>query len=540
MQLQMFAVVTELAKKLPIIEDTIIGKGIKYTIFAPSDQAFAKAGKLSDVAIDNMLKYHIIPIETKSTDFIGIHYEQTLVDSPDFVKLAAKTKQKLIINNEGETLTISNGNGNVGKVVGADYVASNGIIQIVDAIIELPKNPMSVMVQRKDINGFGKLITAASLEKLFDGLIGATIFAPSNEALKKVHPELLSSNNLSRLTSIIRHHIVPDRVVFSGELLEGTSDNLKSYERSTIPISKIGKVLLVDKSVVITPDILLNNGNLHVIDELLLPPGIELAPNEFANIHPNNSNNSKKESIPSQDDDNDGSTIIIVSVLGGFVGIFAATAWILIHLKRRQKRRFLKNNLKHTTIDNDSNILCIPSDNRESNYSATTFATQNNNSNEGFGNILTGGFGNNIIHGNTINDGRNSNQGAISPNDDNGNARNYGRNTNQGAIFPNDDNVNARNYGRNTNQGAIFPNNVTSNVRNYGRNSNQGAISLNIDNNIMMRNYNNRGVVSPINDDRNTSRNSRVESSFNTSNPNNNNNHNSILYGNNYTPHYTQ
>ncbi|CAG8466129.1 7873_t:CDS:2 [Funneliformis mosseae] len=480
-QLQMFAVVTDLAKKLPIIEETI-GNGMKYTIFAPSDQAFAKVGKLSDVAIDNMLKYHIIPKEAKSTDFIGIQYEPTLVDSPDFVKLTAKAKQKLIINNEGEALTISNGNGDVGKVVGADNVASNGIIQIVDAIIELPKSPMSVMGQRKDINGFGKLIIAAGLGNLLDGLIGATIFAPSNEALTKVHHELLTSNNLTRLTSIIRHHIVPDRVVFSGVLLEGASDNLKSYEGSTIPISKIGKVLAIEKSVVITPDILLNNGILHVIDELLLPPGIKLTPDESAKSPPNNSNDtndSKKEPIPSEDDGNNGSTIIIVSVLGGFFGIFAVTAWILIQLKRRQKTKFFN---KH--LNNDE-----------------SFATQNDRfSNQSFGNVITG-------HGNT-------NQEAISPNDDNSNVRNDSRrNTNLGAISPNDGNLNVRNDNRrNTNLGAISPNDGTSYVRNdnrrntnqgaispnedtmnYGRNSNQGAISPNIDNNIMMGNYNNRG-----------------------------------------------
>ncbi|CAI2167605.1 4656_t:CDS:2 [Funneliformis geosporum] len=410
MQFKIFCDVTGLLDKLPIIEETIIGKGNKYTIFAPSNQAFENIGKLSDVAIDNLLKYHIIPKETKSTDFIGTQYEQTLLDSPQFVKLAAKEKQKLIINKEGEAFTISNGNGKVGKVISADNVASNGIIQVVDAIVELPNSPTNVMNQRKEINDFGKLITAANLGNLFDGLIGVTIFAPSNEALAKLNPELLSSD---KVTSIIQHHIVPKKVVFSGVLLEGATDNIKSYEGSTISISKKGKVLSVDNSVVITPDILLNNGNLHVIDELLMPHELKLIPNESAKGPPkNSSNNSPKKSTPSEDEHNNGSTLITVSILGGFVGLFAATTWILIHLKRRQKRKYLEN----TTTYNDVNILQIPSDNnKDKNYSG---ATQNN------------------IHGNAIKDSRNTNQGTIAPNDDNMVVRNYGRNMNQGAISP--------------------------------------------------------------------------------------------------------
>ncbi len=130
-QLAMFTFSTNLTVNLPIIEETILGKGVNYTIFAPSDQAFVKVGILGSDVLGNIIKYHIIPIQAKSTDFIGTQYEQTLIDSPELVKLAGKAKQKLIISKEQDSFTIGNGI-DTGKVFTPDIVASNGIIHIVD------------------------------------------------------------------------------------------------------------------------------------------------------------------------------------------------------------------------------------------------------------------------------------------------------------------------------------------------------------------------------------------------------------------------
>lgn len=128
-----FTAVTNLATNLPVIENTDIGKGAKYTIFAPSDQAFGKIGKLNPEAINNILRYHIIPIEAKSSDFNKIQYQPTLIGSPDLVKLGIpNAKQKLIIKNDNGVITVSNGN-IMGKVVSADNFASNGVIHIIDS-----------------------------------------------------------------------------------------------------------------------------------------------------------------------------------------------------------------------------------------------------------------------------------------------------------------------------------------------------------------------------------------------------------------------
>ncbi|CAI2188439.1 15774_t:CDS:2, partial [Funneliformis geosporum] len=131
---------------------------ISIQIFAPSNQAFENVGKLSDVAIDNLLKRG--------------------------------------------NFNISNGNGKVGKVISAGNVASNK--SSMQVIIELPNSPTNVMDQRKDINDFEKLITAANLGNLFD---------------------IDRSYNICTISV--------GKIGFSGVLLEGASDNLKSYEGST-------------------------------------------------------------------------------------------------------------------------------------------------------------------------------------------------------------------------------------------------------------------------------------------------------------------
>src|SRR3954451_2374117 len=131
--LQAFTMTTNLAVNLPIIEDTVIGKGVKYTIFAPIDQAFAKAKSIDADIINNMIRYHIVPIEAKSSTLNNIQYQPTLIDSDELIKLGdvPNPRQKLVIKNEDGVITV--GNGYVtGKVISADNVASNGIIQIID------------------------------------------------------------------------------------------------------------------------------------------------------------------------------------------------------------------------------------------------------------------------------------------------------------------------------------------------------------------------------------------------------------------------
>ena len=95
-----------------------------YTVFAPSDEAFAK---LPDGAVQSLLaapdtladvvNYHVVPGRMTAADIVG--------------RISAETLQ-------GEDLAISN-NGAIridgARVVSGDIEASNGVIHVIDRVL---------------------------------------------------------------------------------------------------------------------------------------------------------------------------------------------------------------------------------------------------------------------------------------------------------------------------------------------------------------------------------------------------------------------
>lgn len=107
--------------------DTLKGKG-PFTVFAPTDEAFAKLPKGT---LDALLKD-----KKKLTAVLTYHVVSGSVKAADAAKLtSAKTVngQKITIKAKNGAVTI-----NDAKVVTADVQASNGVIHVIDTVL-LPK-----------------------------------------------------------------------------------------------------------------------------------------------------------------------------------------------------------------------------------------------------------------------------------------------------------------------------------------------------------------------------------------------------------------
>jgi len=117
------------AVKAAGLVETLKGDG-PFTVFAPSDEAFAKLpkGTVEDLLkpennskLAAILTYHVIPGKVMSADISG-------------KKLSPKTVQ-------GQTVTVDATDGvtvNSAKVVTADVAATNGVIHVIDTVI-MPK-----------------------------------------------------------------------------------------------------------------------------------------------------------------------------------------------------------------------------------------------------------------------------------------------------------------------------------------------------------------------------------------------------------------
>ena len=106
------------------LDDTLKGEG-SFTVFAPTDEAFAKIqeAQLSALMANNtqltaLLTYHVVPDRHMSADLMDGMLVKTV---------------------SGENLTISLSNGGVmvnnANVIQADIVCTNGVIHVIDTVL---------------------------------------------------------------------------------------------------------------------------------------------------------------------------------------------------------------------------------------------------------------------------------------------------------------------------------------------------------------------------------------------------------------------
>lgn len=123
-------------------------------------------------------------------------------------------------------------------------------------------------------SNFSTLVAAVSAAGLVDTLAGPgsfTVFAPTNAAFAKLPAGTVEAllNDIPTLTKILLYHVVPAKVT-AAEVVNLTS--AKTVEGSEITIKVMdGKVYINGAQVVVT-DIMANNGIIHVIDTVILPP----------------------------------------------------------------------------------------------------------------------------------------------------------------------------------------------------------------------------------------------------------------------------
>lgn len=120
---------------------------------------------------------------------------------------------------------------------------------------------------------FSTLVTAVKAAGLVDTLKGEgpfTVFAPTNAAFKKVPAAKLKAllANKALLTKVLTYHVVSGKVL-AADLKNG--EKVKTVEGASATISlKHGAKINTAK--IIKTDIEADNGVIHVIDTVLLPP----------------------------------------------------------------------------------------------------------------------------------------------------------------------------------------------------------------------------------------------------------------------------
>ncbi len=128
---------------------------------------------------------------------------------------------------------------------------------------------------------FSTLVAAVQAAGLVETLQGPgpfTVFAPTNAAFAALPAglvdKLLLPENKDVLVKILTYHVVSGKVMAA----DVKAGDVPSVEGSNITVAVDGgKVTLNGSSNVVATDVAAFNGVIHVIDAVILPPGLDVA-----------------------------------------------------------------------------------------------------------------------------------------------------------------------------------------------------------------------------------------------------------------------
>jgi len=231
---------------------TLKGDG-PFTVFAPTDEAFAKLGidigMLSKEELTGILLYHVVAADVRSTDLANGFFKTAGGYSIE-VNLDAGVKI------------------NSASVIQADVVATNGVIHVIDEVLMPPSEDIVEKAISFNPDEFNTLVSAVVQADLVNTLKSDgpfTVFAPTDAAFAALGVDLASLSK-EDLTNILLYHVV-SASIFSSDLSEGA---VQTAIGSTVNVSLDGGVKINESNVVIA-NVQTTNGVIHVIDEVLIP-----------------------------------------------------------------------------------------------------------------------------------------------------------------------------------------------------------------------------------------------------------------------------
>lgn len=138
---------------------------------------------------------------------------------------------------------------------------------------------IQTIVETAIANGsFNTLVAAVQAADLVDTLNGQgpfTVFAPTDEAFAAlpagVLDKLLLPENKAVLTQILTYHVVAGDVPASAV----TTGPVASVEGANLDLTADAGQVTVNDAKVVQADVVASNGVIHVIDAVLLPPGLD-------------------------------------------------------------------------------------------------------------------------------------------------------------------------------------------------------------------------------------------------------------------------
>ncbi len=258
--------------------------GGEWTVFAPTDAAFAKLGLDASNVADAFTKAEL-------TDILLYHALEGAVTAEEALTLLGDVT---MANGQRAGLKYFDGDIYVNddsKVIIPNVIASNGVIHVVDTVIlgpwpktdeaeteEAPAAPAGGSIVDIAVNDgrFDTLVAAVTATGLDEALSGGewTVFAPTDAAFAKLG---LDASNVAdaftkaELTDILLYHALEGAVTAEEALTLLGDVTMANGQRAGLKYFD-GDIYVNDDSKVIIPNVIASNGVIHVVDTVILGP----------------------------------------------------------------------------------------------------------------------------------------------------------------------------------------------------------------------------------------------------------------------------
>jgi len=267
------------------LDSVLADETATFTVFAPTDAAFSLIGdetintllNNTDVLSSILLQHVISGSVVKSISAYAL--------SGTMVTTASAAKVELNINQATDTLTFGGAN-----VVIKDIMTTNGVIHVIDAVVvgdvQIPEPPMSLVDVASANGNFTTLVSALVATGLDTTLANFdndyTVFAPSDAAFAKLPVGTLDNLTTEQLTDILLYHVLPGKVMSDGAITVAQSNNnmTEMANGNKASLSFVDSMLFINGAKVSSTDVMADNGVIHVIDNMIMPPKMMGAPTQ--------------------------------------------------------------------------------------------------------------------------------------------------------------------------------------------------------------------------------------------------------------------
>ena len=239
------------------------------TVFAPTNDAFEALSEAAPDVVSNLqteewqdhlvdlLFYHVLPVEVPSSAVTNGLSATTLNTEDINFTVTTKNGGGIFVNKDAE-------------VIAADVDAKNGVIHVIDNVLLPSWVSSSIVDLAKATSDLSTLVDLVVQAELVDTLSEAgpyTVFAPTNKAFAELLEDGTSLST-DQVASILTYHVV-EGIYPESALINGLTLTTLQGEELTFRSRLTGKFANDEK--ILIPNILANNGIVHVIKGVLIP-----------------------------------------------------------------------------------------------------------------------------------------------------------------------------------------------------------------------------------------------------------------------------